>query len=348
MATHLPILLVLAFACYFSSIYAETVRKELRTKEANQAKTIRLGHSIQSNRIDPSRVIQLSWRPRVFLYRGFLSEEECDRLIFWTKSKENSIQNGGDSGKVGTSKLPRSSEISSSMNDDIEATIEERISAWTFLPKGSSHILLISFLITLFVHDVPLYSGTLCWLFFFSENSKPLQVLHFGLEDTKEKYDYFGNKSMLALNETLMATVILYLSNVSHGGQILFPESELENSKLKNRIWSDCTKSSNVMKPTKGNAILFFNSHPNASPDSRSNHARCPVFEGEMWCATKFFCVRAITRERVPFQLEGSDCTDEDENCPRWAVNGECQRNPVFMIGSPDYYGTCRKSCNAC
>ncbi|KAL7254078.1 hypothetical protein ACSBR1_008471 [Camellia fascicularis] len=315
MATHLPILLVLAFACYFSSIYAETVRKELRTKEANQAKTIRLGHSIQSNRIDPSRVIQLSWQPRVFLYRGFLSEEECDRLIFWTKSKENSIQNGGDSGKVGTSKLPRSSEISSSMNDDIEATIEERISAWTFLPK---------------------------------ENSKPFQVLHFGLEDTKEKYDYFGNKSMLALNETLMATVILYLSNVSHGGQILFPESELENSKLKNRIWSDCTKSSNVMKPTRGNAILFFNSHPNASPDSRSNHARCPVFEGEMWCATKFFCVRAITRERVPFQLEGSDCTDEDENCPRWAVNGECQRNPVFMIGSPDYYGTCRKSCNAC
>ncbi|XP_028075272.1 probable prolyl 4-hydroxylase 12 isoform X1 [Camellia sinensis] len=315
MATHHPILLLLAFSCCFSNLYAETVRKELRTKEANQDKIIRLGHSIQSNRIDPSRVIQLSWRPRVFLYRGFLSEEECDRLIFWTKSKENSIQNGGDSGKVGTSKLPRSSEISSSMNDDIEATIEERISAWTFLPK---------------------------------ENSKPFQVLHFGLEDTKEKYDYFGNKSMLALNETLMATVILYLSNVSHGGQILFPESELENSKLKNRIWSDCTESSNVMKPTKGNAILFFNSHPNASPDSSSNHARCPIFEGEMWCAAKFFCVRAITGERVPFQLEGSDCTDEDENCPQWAVNGECQRNPVFMIGSPDYYGTCRKSCTAC
>ncbi|XP_028075273.1 probable prolyl 4-hydroxylase 12 isoform X2 [Camellia sinensis] len=195
MATHHPILLLLAFSCCFSNLYAETVRKELRTKEANQDKIIRLGHSIQSNRIDPSRVIQLSWRPRVFLYRGFLSEEECDRLIFWTKSKENSIQNGGDSGKVGTSKLPRSSEISSSMNDDIEATIEERISAWTFLPK---------------------------------ENSKPFQVLHFGLEDTKEKYDYFGNKSMLALNETLMATVILYLSNVSHGGQILFPESEVK------------------------------------------------------------------------------------------------------------------------
>ncbi|GMP24522.1 hypothetical protein CsSME_00001763 [Camellia sinensis var. sinensis] len=174
------------FIYLFILFFSKT--KALASIKANQDKIIRLGHSIQSNRIDPSRVIQLSWRPR-----GFLSEEECDRLIFWTKSKENSIQNGGDSGKVGTSKLPRSSEISSSMNDDIEATIEERISAWTFLPK---------------------------------ENSKPFQVLHFGLEDTKEKYDYFGNKSMLALNETLMATVILYLSNVSHGGQILFPESE--------------------------------------------------------------------------------------------------------------------------
>ncbi|PSS33064.1 Prolyl 4-hydroxylase 12 [Actinidia chinensis var. chinensis] len=186
MASHFPIIL-LTFAFCFSSLYAETGRKELRSKGVNQEDVVQLGPSIHSNRIDPSRVIQLSWRPRVFLYRGFLSEEECDRLISWTKrTKESSMKNGDDSGKVNSRKLSSWTEVSFSMDDDIVARVEERISAWTFLPKG---------------------------------NGKPFQVLHIGLEDAKEKYNYFGNKLMLELNEPLVATVVLYLSNVSQGDQ---------------------------------------------------------------------------------------------------------------------------------
>ncbi|RZR97596.1 hypothetical protein BHM03_00026824 [Ensete ventricosum] len=30
---------------------------------------------------DPRRVIQISWRPRIFLYKGFLSDEECDHIV---------------------------------------------------------------------------------------------------------------------------------------------------------------------------------------------------------------------------------------------------------------------------
>lgn len=113
-------------------------------------------------------------------------------------------------------------------------------------------------------------------------------------------------------------------------------------------IWSDCTKSSNAVRPIKGNAILFFNLHLNASPDKTSSHARCPVPEGEMWCATKFFYIKPVANVKAQSQEDNSDCSDEDDNCPKWAAIGECERNPVFMIGSPDYYGTCRKSCNAC
>ena len=116
----------------------------------------------------------------------------------------------------------------------------------------------------------------------------------------------------------------------------------------KSKIWSDCTKTSNILKPVKGNAILFFTTKLNASPDGSSSHARCPVLEGEMWCATKFFYLRAVNGEKVSFDSDGNECIDEDANCPRWAALGECQRNSVFMVGSPDYYGTCRKSCNAC
>nr|XP_011470346.1 PREDICTED: probable prolyl 4-hydroxylase 12 isoform X1 [Fragaria vesca subsp. vesca] len=292
-------------------------RKELRSKELGQEALIELGHSVDYNRIDPSRVVQLSWRPRVFLYEGFLSDEECDHLIY--------LANGGDgksstdydeSGNSNTNRMLKSLELPLNQEDGIVSTIEEKISAWTFLPK---------------------------------ENSRALQVLHYDLEEVEKNYNYFGNGSTLEQSEPLLATVVLYLSNITRGGEILFPESEVNKLlQLKSKAWSGCGKSNSILKPIKGNAILFFNLHPNASPDKSSSHARCPVLEGEMWCATKLFHAKAIPREHSLSNSGNRECTDEDDSCPRWADIGECQRNPVFMIGSDDYYGTCRKSCNVC
>lgn len=68
-----------------------------------------------------------------------------------------------------------------------------------------------------------------------------------------------------------------------------------------------------------------------------------------MWSAIKSFYARPTGGENISSSLYGGDdCTDEDEHCATWAAMGECQKNPVYMIGSPDYFGTCRKSCNAC
>lgn len=308
--------LVLAFMSSFSSCSAEISRKDLRTNADKQDTVGRLDRAIQFNRIDPSQVIQLSWRPRVFLYRRFLSEEECDLLISLARgTKEKLLGNDIVSGKIDTNRPLAISETPWNIQDDIAARIEERISAWTFLPK---------------------------------ENSRPLQILHYGLEEAKQKCDFLSNKSTLGVGEHLMATVVLYLSNVTQGGEIIFPESELKDSNEKGNILSDCTKSSYVLRPIKGNAILFFTLHPNASPDKSSSHARCPVLEGEMWCATKSFHIKAINAENILSESDGSECNDEHENCYQWASIGECQRNPLYMIGSADYYGTCRKSCKAC
>ncbi|CAO2838816.1 unnamed protein product [Amaranthus hypochondriacus] len=145
-----------------------------------------------------------------------------------------------------------------------------------------------------------------------------------------------------------MATVILYLSDVPQGGEISFPESQLRSSRLETKVWSFATNYNRLLRPIKGNAVLFFNVHPNASPDMESRHERSPVLVGELWCATKFFHIRAINTRHVPAESVESDCSDEDENCPQWAALGECEKNSVFMVGSPDYYGTCRKSCNVC
>ncbi|CAA0830819.1 Probable prolyl 4-hydroxylase 12 [Striga hermonthica] len=299
MATHFTILRILLFAVAFGRSFSLDTRKELRTNETNQDGNIRLGYQMRRKNLDPSRVVRLSWQPRVFLYRDFLSEEECDHLVSWVDGKRNQFASRGDSQNFG---------ISMDIDDELTKVIEERISAWTFLPK---------------------------------ENSKPLSVLNFSHEDSQQKYSYFGNKDGEHVDQPLLATVVLYLSNVSQGGQILFPESE-------ERMWSDCTQKNDILKPSKGNAIVFFTLHLNAGPDRTSSHARCPVLQGDMWCATKFFYMKQISAGKDLARSDDTDCTDEDDNCPQWAAIGECQRNSVFMIGSPDYYGTCRKSCDAC
>ncbi|XP_074282220.1 putative prolyl 4-hydroxylase 12 [Silene latifolia] len=128
-----------------------------------------------------------------------------------------------------------------------------------------------------------------------------------------------------------MATVILSLSNTSRGGEISFPESQIKTSGLKSKLWPYSVSRKNLLKPVKGNAILFFNVHPNASPDKRSHHERNPVTEGGMWSAVKVFYLRAVSGITVPTDHENSDCTDEDESCPKWAALGECQRNAVLL-----------------
>ncbi|KAK6117623.1 hypothetical protein DH2020_048638 [Rehmannia glutinosa] len=267
------------------SLCIKSTRKELRTKEMNQDNIIRLGYPMQPKSIDPTQVVQLSWHPRVFLYRDFLSEEECDYLISWVREKKSYNVSDDDSPKIETNNIPANFGVSMDADDEIAKSIEERISGWTFLPK---------------------------------ENSKSMSILHFGPENSKQNYNYFHNESAEQVGLPLLAT---------------------------NEMLTDCTKTSNIFRPSKGNAIVFFNLHLNATLDGSSLHARCPVLEGDMWCATKLFYLKDISTER---DSDDADCTDEDENCSRWAAIGECQRNSIFMIGSPDYYGTCRKSCNAC
>ena len=50
-----------------------------------------------------------------------------------------------------------------------------------------------------------------------------------------------------------------------------------------------------------------------------------------------------------PFkQVDNGECVDENENCPRWAKVGECDKNPLYMVGGEGVKGSCMKSCNVC
>lgn len=104
--------------------------------------------------------------------------------------------------------------------------------------------------------------------------------------------------------------------------------------------------SSLAVKPRKGDALLFFSLHINATTDPSSLHGSCPVIEGEKWSATKWIHVRSF--DNPPIVRMDVRCSDDNELCSKWAAVGECYRNPKYMIGTKDTLGFCRKSCGIC
>ena len=99
-----------------------------------------------------------------------------------------------------------------------------------------------------------------------------------------------------------------------------------------------------TVKPRKGDALLFFSLHLDATTDEHSLHGGCPVEEGEKWSATKWIHVQSFDD---PSLYDGS-CEDKNKSCEEWAAMGECKKNPQYMVGDAAFAGNCMKACNAC
>ncbi|KAM3401302.1 hypothetical protein ACQJBY_005826 [Aegilops geniculata] len=88
---------------------------------------------------DPAWVTQISWRPRAFLYSGFLSHAECDHLIKLAKGRlEKSMVADNESGKSVMSQVRTSSDTLSKREDEIISGIEKCVAAWTFLHEENA------------------------------------------------------------------------------------------------------------------------------------------------------------------------------------------------------------------
>jgi len=311
----IPLSICFLFLLPRLSLSAIQLRGLLGDKNAPES-VLRLNGGAFSPAFDPTRVTQLSWRPRAFVYKGFLTDGECDHLIKLSRDKlEKSMVADNESGKSIMSEVRTSSGMFlQKAQDEIVADIEARIAAWTFLP---------------------------------AENGESIQILHYEHGEKYEPhFDYFHDKANQKLGGHRVATVLMYLSDVEKGGETIFPNSEARMSQPKDDSWSDCAKKGYAVKPIKGDALLFFSLHPDATTDTNSLHGSCPVIEGEKWSATKWIHVRSFDKPaRDP---DNGDCVDEDENCPMWAKSGECEKNPLYMVGSNDSSGKCRKSCKVC
>ncbi|KAK4855622.1 hypothetical protein QYF36_009130 [Acer negundo] len=271
-------------------------------------------HVSSSSIINPSKVKQISWKPRAFVYEGFLTELECDHLISLAKTElKRSAVADNLSGESKLSEVRTSSGMFISKGKDVIVSgIEDKISTWTFLPK---------------------------------ENGEDMQMLRYEHGQKYDPhYDYFVDKVNIARGGHRMATVLMYLSDVTKGGETVFPVAEeppRRRTPAKNDDFSECAKKGVAVKPRRGDALLFFSLHPNAVPDPNSLHAGCPVIEGEKWSATKWIHVDSFNKNVA----NSGNCTDQNESCERWANLGECTNNPEYMVGTAELPGYCRRSC---
>lgn len=109
------------------------------------------------------------------------------------------------------------------------------------------------------------------------ENGESLQVLHYSTNaEYKPHFDYFdkdtpGGLAHLNRGGQRVASFLMYLNTPEEGGETVFPTANFK------------------VKPVKGNAVLFYNTHLDGTTDERSLHGGAPVLKGEKWLATKWF-----------------------------------------------------------
>lgn len=102
------------------------------------------------------------------------------------------------------------------------------------------------------------------------ENGEAFYLLRYNNgQEYKPHWDYFS-QGHFGGEGNRAATVLTYLSDVEEGGETIFPEADLK------------------VNPKKGDAILFWNMHPNGTVDQRSLHGGLPVLKGTKWCLTKW------------------------------------------------------------
>jgi hypothetical protein len=146
------------------------------------------------------------------------------------------------------------------------------------------------------------------------------------IDDPQKREEHNYDSSGVGTNR--YATILLYMSNITDGGETVFkkawpndvPQSQRKTRQVsleevrrdgtvdlfKRGSWeesmvADC-RSRLVIRPYSARAVLFYSQHPNGEEDTSSLHGGCPVLEGEKWAAnlwvsvmaSKYFCFMNI------------------------------------------------------
>jgi prolyl 4-hydroxylase len=278
-------------------------------------------------------------RPKAYLFRNFLTEEECRHLIALAKAQLAPSTVVADGGKKSTKSGIRTSAgmfLTKGQTPTVRM-VEERVAAAVGLPE---------------------------------ENGEGMQILRYEHGQKYDPhYDYFHDKINPSPNRggQRMATMLIYLKDTEEGGETIFPNAKKPegfHDGEKDGAFSDCAKRGLPVKSKRGDAVLFWSLTSDYKLDEGSLHGACPVLRGEKWTAVKWIRVAKFdgrfTGELPMPSLTRGDraavdatarCVDEWDECAEWARKGWCERNPEFMTGvngARDSKGpACAVSCGA-
>ncbi|MGQ5525516.1 2OG-Fe(II) oxygenase [Chitinimonas sp. PSY-7] len=184
-------------------------------------------------------------RPQVLVLDGVLSDEECDEVIVRAQSK-----------------LRRSTTVDPLSGE--ESVIAQRSSDGTFFTLNEDSLIARLDARIARLMDCPV------------ENGEGLQILRYGVGgEYRPHFDYFpptdpGSVKHIAKGGQRVATMVIYLSNVTQGGATIFPDVGL------------------TVNPRKGSAVYFRYTNSHGQIDPLSLHGGAPVEAGEKWIMTKW------------------------------------------------------------
>ncbi|EOD17327.1 hypothetical protein EMIHUDRAFT_55676, partial [Emiliania huxleyi CCMP1516] len=204
----------------------------------------------------------LSDEPRIFLQPGFLTEEECEKLISLAASRlEVPLLRAADSD---FELIEPSSETAVHQRAILEPDWELEL-PWLQSIVKRMHV----FARVPIQHGEPLHVGR-----YRDDEQFPLHRDSFGSPWAPGYVDTHGGRH---------ATMMVYLRNVSSGGHTVFPfvPAGAEDEALLR------------VKPVAGTALLFYNHDVDGYFNPLSMHGGCPPGPGEeKWIAQRWFYQR--------------------------------------------------------
>jgi len=199
----------------------------------------------------------LSADARIFLFRNFLSEAECDYIR--ERAEKRLTRSGVVDTKNGGSEI-----------NDI------RTSMGMFFNRGEDPVIQAIDRRIANVSMTPVYHG------------EGLQVLRYEVGQKYEAHwDYFFDEKNAAKGANRYATMLTFLDTVEEGGETVFTKMPTPNGR-DNKGFSECAKHHLAVKPHKGDAVLFHSMTFTGELEQRSMHGACPVIKGTKWSMAKW------------------------------------------------------------